>query len=541
MMGPETPGEPKVSPSTATPTAARVGATEPAVSRPVAVLDMGATAIRLLVAEIQPGQPPRILEQASRAVLLGKDAFTGGRLGAPTIEATRRALEGFRRIMDSYGVVRYRAVATSAVREAINRDTFLDRVRLRTGIEVEVIDGSEENRLTYMAVREALRDHEALVSGDALLVEVGGGSADLSFLRRGEPIYSGTYALGAIRMRQGLAAWHGGHEQRVRLLRRTVQIVVEDIRREMPLREARHFLALGGDARFAAERIAGEEGPLRPLPREGFAAFCEEVTALDDEQLAERYHRPLVEVETLVPALLVYRELLLETQAGAVLVPEATLRAGLLLDMVRTEEGHGIEDFSRQVLASAAALGEKYRYDAPHARQVATLATRLFDELRSEHGLGARDRLLLEVAALLHDIGIFVSLRGHHKHAQYILSVSEIFGLSRDDLAIISNVARYHRRGAPNKSHLPYMALDSQAQVLVNKLGAILRVANALDADHLQKVRDLRILREEEQWVLEVEGGGDLTIERLAALARADLLVEVFGSKVAFREAGARP
>jgi exopolyphosphatase / guanosine-5'-triphosphate,3'-diphosphate pyrophosphatase len=512
-------------------------------SRPVAVLDMGASAIRLLIAELPPGGPPQILEEASRAVFLGKDAFTAGRLGAPTIEATLRALEGFRRIMDSYGVVRYRAVATSAVREAANRETFLDRVRLRAGIDVEVIDGSEENRLTYMAVKDALRDHEALVSDDALLVEVGGGSADLSFLRKGEPVYSGTYALGAIRMRQNLAAWHGSHDQRVRLFRRTVQNIVEDIRREMPMREARYFLALGGDARFAADQVAGEDPGqgVRTIARDRFLAFCEETVAFDEEQLVEAYRLPLAEVETLVPALLVYRELLLETQAEAVLVPEATLRAGLLLDMVRTEAGHGIEDFSRQVLASAAALGEKYRYDVPHARQVAALAVRLFDDLKAEHGLGVRDRLILEVAALLHDIGIFVNLRGHHKHSQYILSVSEIFGLSRDDMAIIGNVARYHRRAAPNKSHLAYTSLDSVTRVVVNKLAAILRVANALDADHLQKVREVRVLREHDQWVLEVDGGGDLTLERLAALARADLLTEVFGRKVTFREAGGRP
>ena len=126
----------------------------PSPLRPVAVLDMGASAIRLVVAEMKPGEPMRILEEASRGVLLGKDTFTSGRLGAATVEATLKALEGFRRIMDAYGVVRYRAVATSAVREAGNRDTFLDRVRLRTGIDVEVIDGSEENRLTYLAVRE---------------------------------------------------------------------------------------------------------------------------------------------------------------------------------------------------------------------------------------------------------------------------------------------------------------------------------------------------------------------------------------------------
>src|SRR5215510_10715804 len=149
------------------------------VPRPVGVVDIGASAIRLLVAEAPPGQPLRVLEEASRGVLLGKDTFTHGRLGAATVEATLKALEGFRRVMDGYGVARYRAVATSAVREAQNRDAFLDRVRLRTGIDVEVIDGSEENRLTYMAVRDQLREHPALVSGNTLLVEVGGGSADI--------------------------------------------------------------------------------------------------------------------------------------------------------------------------------------------------------------------------------------------------------------------------------------------------------------------------------------------------------------------------
>ena len=512
----------------------------PEPSRPVAVVDMGASAIRLLVAEAEPGQPIRILEEASRGVLLGKDTFTHGRLEAATVEATLKALQGFRRIMDANGVVRYRAVATSAIREAQNRETFLDRVRLRTGIDVEVIDGSEENRLTYMAVREKLRGHEALTTGDALLVEVGGGSADISFLRRGEPIHSGTYALGSIRMRQSLAAWHASQDQRARLLRRHIHNVVEDIRREMPLREASHFIAFGGDVRFAAAQILGEEAPggeVRVLPREPFLSFCDQVAAHDADELVERYRLPQADAETLVPALLAYRELLLETAAERITIPDASLRSGLLLDIASTEEGFGIEDFSRQVLASAQALGEKYRYDATHARNVAHLATRLFDELRTEHGLTGRDRLLLEVAALLHDIGIYVNLRGHHKHSHYLISVSEIFGLSRDDMAVVSNVARYHRRATPQKSHLFFMALDSDTRVAVNKLAAILRLANALDADHLQKVRDVRIVAEDEAWVLEVEGAGDLTMERLAALSRSDLFAEVFGRRVTFREA----
>lgn len=508
--------------------------------RPIAVVDIGASAIRLVVAEPRVGEAPAILEEASKGVLLGYDTFTANRLGGTTIEAALRALDGFRRIMDTYGVVKYRAVATSAVREALNRDTFLDRVRLRTGLDVEIIDGSEENRLTYTAVRDRLRGHPALDSGDAVLVEVGGGSADISFLRNGQPIHSGTYPLGSLRMRQTLASWHGGHEQRVRLLRRHMHNVIDDIRREMPLREATHFLALGGDVRFAAARLVEAGDGVPTITKDAFVAFVDEVAAFSGEELAERYRLPPGEAETLVPALLAYRDLLLETSATAVVVPDASLRAGLLLDLAGVDEDRVPDDFGRQVLAGAAAVMEKYRCDPAHGRQVAMLAVRLFDQLQAEHGLGPRERLLLEVAGLLHDVGIYVNLRAHHKHAQYLLSVTDIFGLGRDDMAVIANVARYHRRSTPQRSHLPYASLDSETRVLINKLAAILRVANALDADHLQKLKDVRLVDDEGAWVLEVEGAGDMTMERLATLARCDLFTEVFGRRVSFREAPSR-
>jgi exopolyphosphatase/guanosine-5'-triphosphate,3'-diphosphate pyrophosphatase len=437
--------------------------------------------------------------------------------------------------------VRYRAVATSAVREAANSDSFLDRVRLRTGLEVEIIDGSEENRLTYLAVRQALRGHDVWTSGGAVLVEIGGGSGDISFLRRGEPVHSGTYALGAIRMRQSLGSWHGSHTDRMRLLRRHIHNVVEDIRRDVPMREAQHFVALGGDVRFAAARIGGDgngRNGYRVVSRDAFFEFHDTVTALEVDDLVAEYRLPLADAETLVPALMAYRELLAETAAQTILIPEASLRAGLLLDLGGTE-GRGLEEMRTQVLSGAAALGEKYRYDAAHGTKVAALAVRLFDELRSEHGLPDRDRLLLEVAALLHDVGIFIGLRAHHRHSLYILTHSEIFGLSQDDMAIVANVARYHRRGMPVKSHPEFLALERERRVDVLKMAAILRLANALDADHLQKVNDVRLVRDSEPWILEADGAGDLTMERLAALSRSDLFTDVFGRRLAFREAGA--
>src|SRR5215203_3874719 len=502
------------------------------------VVDVGASAIRLVIAQVAPDSPPDILEESSRAVLLGRDTFSTGRIGGATMEAAIRALIGFRRLMDSYEVTKIRAIATSAVREASNAETFLDRVRIRSGLDVEVIDGSEESRLTYLAVRETLGRHPALLADAALLVEVGGGSVDVARLARGEPVQAGIYPLGSIRMAQRLGSWHGSHEQRVRLLSGQIEKVVGDVVDEIPVAECSFVVALGGDMRFVAARVTGSDnGDLVEMPRDAFLAFVEDLVKCDDDQLAERFRLSPVAAETLGPSMLVYRALVQQTAATTIVVPDVSLRDGLLLDLAGTADD--VTDFAPHVLASAAALGARYRYDAGHAAAVAQLAAQLFDVFAAEHALGRRDRLLLEVAALLHDIGQFISLRGHHKHSLYLLQASEIFGLSRDDMQVVGNIARYHRRGMPQKSHPEFMRLDRDERVRVTKLAAILRLANALDAEHEQKVSSIALQEQDGQWVLELTGRGDLTMERLAATSRADMIVEVFGRPVEVRGAGA--
>ncbi len=522
---------------TANPPATSAATTTPQL---VAVLDMGASAIRLVIAEVAPGQPPRIIEEASRGVLLGRDTFSGGVIRPQTADAAFAALEGFRELMDGYHITHTRAVATSAVREARNGDVFLDRVRARTGLVFDTINEAEESRLVYLAMRQALAGHAALTGAWTLLAEVGGGSTSLTLLRRGEPNRSGVYALGAVRLRQQLDLRRQRHEMQVALLKRAVGNVIEEIRGEIPLRRVTQMVAVGGDVRLAAAHIlALEEGDgLHDIPRDTFLAFCDEVAALDEEGLVNRFRLPAVEAETLVPALLVYRTLLSESAARTLVVSGASLRAGMLLDLMGAGGRSGDEELARQVLASAAGVGQRFRFDEPHARHVAALATQLFDQLHDEHGLSRRERLLLETAALLHDIGIYVSQRAHHKHSEYLLSASQIFGLSDEDLAVVANVARYHRRATPQLSHLSYVALDRAARLVVNKLAAILRVANALDAEHLQKVRSVRLLRDDRGWVLELDATSDVTMEQTAATARADMFADVFGRTLVVRPAG---
>jgi exopolyphosphatase / guanosine-5'-triphosphate,3'-diphosphate pyrophosphatase len=508
-------------------------------SRPAAVLDMGATAIRLVVAEAQPRQPINVLEEAARGVPLGRDVFSTGVIRSDTVEAALSALEGFNKILAGYGVMPIRAVATSAVREARNADMFLDRIRSRTGIAFEIINEAEESRLLYLAVRQRLGSHTALKGEWTLIVEVGGGNTALTLLRRGRPNRSGVYALGAIRMRQQLNLKRQSAELQASLLKRYIANVVEEIRVDIPLGRVTHVIAIGGDARFAASQLQEKETDgARAISRDDFFTFCDQVEPLDDEAVAERFRLPAVEAETLVPALLVYRSLISQTAARRIVVSDASLRAGVLIDMAEPGGRLGAVDFEKQVLASADALGVKYRYDRAHGRHVAALSMRLFDALTTEHGLSGRERLLLQVAALLHDIGAYVNLRGHHKHSLYLLAASQIFGLSDNETAMVANIARYHRRGLPQKSHLAYVALDGPDRLIVNKLASILRVTNALDAEHLQRVRDVKLIRHGEGWILELEGTGDVTMERMVATARADMFLETFGREILIRQAG---
>lgn len=509
----------------------------------MAAIDIGSSAIRMDIAEVLEDGTLHMLDALKKGVQLGKDAFTQGALTEESIRAACTVLQDYKRVMDTYGVLRYRAVATSAVRESSNSDRFLDRVLMSTGLDVEIIDGPEENRLTLSAVLESLKGNRPLDAGQTLLVEVGGGSADVTLLSGQEPVQSGTFPLGAIRLRAGIRSDVAGEDRRVRYLSRQISNIITTIRRSFPLKEAANFLAVGGDVRLAGRVITGSAActGLCIVSRDQFESFVEAVTRSTLDGLVQKYNLSYIDAETLGPALLTYLLLLKQTSAQKVVISDANIRWGIFQDLSPSEEGARRTVLTHQVLSAARSLGRKYQFDENHAERVRALACLLFDELKTEQRLTETHRLYLQVAALLHDIGLFVSARGHHKHSYYLISQSDIFGLRPREREIIANIARYHRRGLPQRSHLPFVSLERDDRTIVSKLAAILRVANALDKEHLQKVEEIRVGREGDQLVLLAQGGADLTMERVALADRSDLFREVFGKRIVLREAPKKP
>ena len=501
----------------------------------LSVIDVGSSGVRMLLAELKPDGAVRILEDVQKPLALGRETFRTGTLSAASIQKAVNILRQYRSMMDTYAVTHTRAVATSAVRAALNRDTFVDRIFLATGIEVDVIEGSQETLLTFAAVQRALAARPDFTSEDSLMFELGAGSTEWALVRAGEVAGSLTYDLGTLRMRDLLRAEGTDKRAVTRLIQHNVREMMNEVKRTLPFEKVANLIAIGSEARFAARALKGE-GELAAVSAKDLRTLADRILAMSSAEAAVSFSITTSEAESLVPAFLAYAELIRLNPVDKLLVASASMRDGLLLQVARSiQSGSGVF-FPEQTIAAALNLARKYHADERHGVHTAALARAIFEATQAQHGMGENERLLLEVASIVHDIGNYVAARGHHRHAYYLLVNSEVFGLSKMELEIVANVARYHRKGAPQSDHPAYAALPRSARLSVNRLSAILRVADALDKSHAQRIQSPKITLQEGELLIDVDGAEDLALERLTLDQKGGLFEEVFGLKPVLRE-----
>ncbi len=503
-------------------------------AKSVAAIDVGANAVRMVIAEVLPDGRIEVIERLQRAARLGQDAFRRGRLGAASMRVALAILRDFHELLKLYKVEQLRAVATSAAREASNADTFLDRIFLATGLKVEVIGTPEESRLTVSAVRQVLGEASSVTRGETLIADVGGGSTLLTLLRDGEIVTSQSLRLGSVRLQEVLTTNEDSPEQSAEVLRYQVSTMLGSLQNSMPLGGVETFIAVGGDARFAVRQIGQptDSPALFRIDPQEFDKLVERCEHWTSEELAKRYGVPFAEAETVKPALIVYQNLFRLTKSREIIVSDATMRDGLLLELANRVAGKEDRALSAGVIHSAMAIAQKYHVDLAHAQTVADVALRLFDEILPDHGLGPRHRLVLNVAALLHEVGGYVSNRSHHKHSYYLIANSEIFGLNREETVLAAHIARYHRRSGPKPSHPEYMSLPRESRVTVSKLAAILRVADALSRGHVHAPCNLQFERQGDDLIVCIADMSDLLLEQRAVQAKADMFEDIYGMKI---------
>lgn len=506
----------------------------------VAVVDIGATSIRMAIAEIGEGRRIRTLEKVAQAVSLGRDTFTKGSIDPATTEECVRVLKSYRQLLNEYHITQaeqIHVVATSAVREAVNRATFLQRIFVATGFPVEPFDEAAVNRVTYLGLQPLLEAEPVLANSDVMVVEVGGGSTEVLVVYSGNVAYAQTYRLGSLRLRKTLEAYRAPAAKERDIMESQIQRIVDHLKGHMPEPGVLTMIALGGDVRFAVTQLVSDWNPdtVARIPVADLERLTDELLMMSVDEAVHTRHLAYSDAETVGPALLTYVQLAKSLGLDEILVSSINLRDGLIKAMAVQETW--TEVFISQIIRSAVDFGRRFGFNEAHGRHVAELSKKLFRALQPEHELDSRSEVILYVAALLHDIGYAVSGRSHHKHSMYLIRNGDLFGLSREDVLLAAMIARYHRRSSPKPIHEGFTALDWKNRITVAKLAAILRVADALDRSNSQWIKHFQVIRDRGRLVISVPGAEDLSLEQLALRQKMSLFKEVFGLPVLLRNA----
>jgi exopolyphosphatase/guanosine-5'-triphosphate,3'-diphosphate pyrophosphatase len=509
----------------------------------VAAIDIGSNSIHMVVAQVEKDGRFHILDRVKEMVRLGERTLSSGRLSRSAIEAGVRTLTAFRTLAERQGATRIKAVATSAVREASNGGDFIREVERRVGLRVKVIPGREEARLIYLGVRHAID----LSGKPSLIVDVGGGSTELILVEEGAPVVFESVKIGVARLSERFVQGDPAARKELAEMEAHMRDRLDPILDQLAASRVKRVIGCSG----TMLNLISIAGHLRGDPPNGHlnnftvsSAEIEKAARLiaRSDRTARLQIRGLdakrVDLITAGACLAVH--ILRRLRAKQLVACTYALREGVLLDfMARHKKGiEESERFATPRRRSVARLARHLGETSEHGSRVARLALRLFDHLKDDLKLTEPSREWLEFAALLHDIGHHIDHKNHHRHSYYLITNGELLGFRRDELEIIAQTARYHRKGSPKDSDPEQRLLPRPSRDTVRKLTALLRVADALDRSHYGVVRDLDFRRQNGTLTVGLHTGGeDAAFEIWEANRRAGLLEETLGLELKFRVA----
>jgi len=505
----------------------------------IAAIDAGSNAVRLSVARAYSALDIEPLVNERYPLRLGEGVFVRHRFSEELLKKGVKSFVHLKEIMDEYGVTKYRAVATSASREARNAGTLIHRVRQATGIRLEIISAKEESRLGREAAIAALGPE----SPPNCVVDLGGGSLEINILRDAAILQSAQLPIGTVRLMTTLGIPGVIRPVHVEQVRRYVRALLDSRLPNRPNLADQLAVALGGNAETLANVAPGprREG----LPTLEVSLLRERLPEILERDVRERmktYGVRRDRADVMAIAAIIFVSLGRYLNIRHFLIPTVGIREGILQEIARDafsrKEPHRYTAEARQMLVGTRSFARRLEYDLRHAEHVRELSLMLFDHLQPLHHLAAQARVQLEAAALLHDIGHRVSHRGHHKHGEYLALNGDIPGLEGRDRNVVAAIVRYHnRKSTPDADHPAYSALNNSDQRIVRRLAAILRIAEGLDHSHRMRIEDMRASFQRGAVTILLEARGDASEDIRDADRSADLFETEFHTHLYLRPA----
>ncbi len=510
----------------------------------IAAIDIGTNSLHMVIVEVTDSLSFKILSSEKDLTQLGDQALVSHHLPKRAMAHTLEVLARYQRVAQNVDCDVMLAYATSAVRESDNGGDFVLAAKRQLGLQIQVISAHEEAHLIYLAVRQAIDlSSHATGTGPSLIIDIGGGSCELIVGTNAKPLLLESFKLGASRLTQQFVTSDPLSRRDLAALekhiRKTLKPAIEAIRALHPQRVNGPSGTMENLAALCAYQH-GEENlrhrQLSVMTREDCQSICKRLARLP---LEERRHLPGLDpgrAAQITAGAVLVTHLFEKLEMPQIEVCDRALREGMIIDYMQThwpkvKLSVQIRDPRRR---SVFELGRRCNFDEKHGLQVARLALALFDQLAPLHRLGAAERELLEYASLLHDVGWHIGHSGHHKHSLYLIKNGDLEGFSLNELDIIANTARYHRKSMPKKSHPDYIALDEPSRDLVWKLASLLRIADALDRGHYANITALRTISRDNSISILLQATADPELELWAARLKGDMFRATFERETHF-------
>lgn len=507
-----------------------------------AAIHLGSEQVSLQIVEYNSINDMKVVEKASRQVTLGEETFKTGKLGFGTVADICELLKGYRRTLQEYGVKDFRLMATTAVREAQNQQYVIDQIKVKTGFNVEVVDMPQEIFLKYIALYRTIERHGLANSQDGLLfVDISSGGLGITLYQKGTIKYQQNIHIGALRIKESFDKHQRESHYFHEALSEYILSTIEAVETGLSQQKIKYMVLSGIETKLLLKMLGREQSQqLEYVSLEDFHRLYQQVKGLKLPQIMTMFDLTEARAEMVLPTIVLYKQILSLTTVEHIVIPADQLIDGFTLKHIaEATKSQWLDVIEDQIISLAREIGVKYQHDSKHADAVERYSLLLFDKMAKIHGLGKRERFLLRIACMLHDIGKFVCLRRHYFYSYRLIISSDIFGFSEDERAVIANIAHYHSKGTPSNNDPNYAVLTKDQKVVVAKLAALIRLADAIDRSHKQKISDCDIVVKGDEVHIIVTTKEDISLEEWTFADKTDFFQDVYGIKpLLIRRAG---
>ncbi len=500
-----------------------------------AAIDIGSYEVSMKIFELSKKIGFRELNYVRYRLELGKGAYSTGRLDMDMVDALCSILNDFRNIMREFGAEESRACATSAFRELENPIIIIEQIFQRTGIRVEILSNAEQHFLGYKSIAAIEAGFKKMIQKGTAILDVGGGSLQVSLFDKDALVTTQCLKMGSLRIRERLKELEKTNTHYDQLIEEFIRNDLMAFQRlSLKDRDIKNVILMGD---FLTDTIFREEMQDKIINRTEFEKRYENTVYKTEEALAEEMGIDPEYASLVVPTMVICKNFLDIFNAESLWAPGVSLLDGLAYDFGEKKRFiKSVHNFENDILVASRNIAKRYSSGKNHIQGTTKLALAIFDSMKKVHGMGARERLLLQIAVQLHDCGKYISMSDVAECSYRIIMATEIIGLSTEERQIIASAVRY------NTTEFIYYeknddgsGLDRNRYLLVAKLTAILRLANAMDRSHYQKVQGLKAVLKDRELQLVIDSNRDISLELGLLKDKVEFFEEVFGIRLVLR------